>query len=140
MPLDPMKIAGAIGNGLNVVCATCENYWEARDRGVPDDRCLSKDGCGSPIAGDAFHEYKGPMSQFDQFCFRCGNKATHAVRVSKHPRVIGVCSHHIDLMKTLKPVGKQAPDVVLLSKDGESEIREDDAPEKPVIRFRGSDG
>jgi len=137
VPLDQMKIAAAIGDGLNVVCATCENYWNARDRGVPDGRCLAVDGCGGPIAGGAFHEYKGPMTQFDQFCFRCGNKATHAIRVSEHPRVIGVCVEHIELMKKLKPEGKQAPNLVLLSKDGDSEIREDDPPDKPVIRFRG---
>ena len=137
MPLDQMKVAAAIGNGLNVVCATCENYWDARDRDIPDGRCLATDGCGGPIAGGAFHEYRGPMTQFDQFCFRCGNKATHAVRVSEHPRVIGVCVEHIDLMKSLKPEGKRAPNVVLLSKDGDSEIREDDAPPKLVLKFRG---
>ena len=136
MPLDQMKVAAVIGKGLNVVCATCENYWDARDRGVPDERCLSTDGCGSPLAGDAFHEYKGPMVRFDEFCFRCGNKATHAVRVSEHHRVVGICVDHIEMMKTLKPVGKRAPNVVLLSKDGDSEIREDDAPPKPVIKFR----
>jgi len=131
-----MKVAAAVGNGLNVVCATCDNYWDARDRGIPEGRCLSMDRCGSPIAGDAFHEYKGPMTQFDKFCFVCGNKATHAVRASDHPRVVGICVDHIYLMKKLKPEGKQAPNVVLLSRDGDTEIGEDDPPDKPVLRFR----
>ena len=140
MPFDPTKIATLVDGGLSVVCATCENFWNARDRGVPDGKCLSKNGCGSPIAGDVFHEYKGPMTQFDQFCFRCGNQATHALRVDNYVRVIGVCRDHVDMVKSLKPEGKRAPSVVLLSKDGETSTDEKAAPEKPKIRFRGSDG
>lgn len=140
MPLDAEKIALAVANGLSIVCSTCENYWKARDMGVPNNRCLAQDGCGSPIAGDVFHEYKGPMTQFDRFCFVCGMKATHAVRVDRYVRVVGICSDHVSMVKRLKPEGKRAPNVVLISKDGETEIREDDAPEKPMIRLRSSDG
>jgi hypothetical protein len=140
MPMDAVKIAAAVSGGLSIVCATCEKYWEARDRNVPDDLCLAVDGCGSPIAGDVFHEYRGPMTQFDSFCFVCGNRATHAVRVDGNVRVIGVCAGHMELVKTLKPEGKRAPNVVVISKDGEKRISEDDAPEKrtPLIKFRGS--
>lgn len=139
MPMDAVKIAAAVSGGLSIVCATCEKYWSARDKGIAGDSCLSVDGCGSPIAGDVFHEYRGPMTQFDSFCFVCGDRATHAVRVSTHVRVIGVCSEHMQLVKTLKPEGKQAPTVVVVSKDGERRISEDDAPEKrtPLIKFRG---
>lgn len=139
MPLDPVKVATAVAGGLSAVCATCERYWEARDKGIPGDTCLATDGCGSPIAGDVFHEYRGPMTQFDRFCFACGNQATHAVRVDLYVRVVGVCTEHVKLVQTLKPEGKRAPNVVVVSKDGELKISEDDRPKKPsVIKFRGS--
>jgi hypothetical protein len=139
MVMDPAKIAVAVSSGLSIVCATCEKYWEARDKGIPDDRCLAVDGCGSPIAGDVFHEYRGPMTQFDQFCFRCGDRATHAVRVDNSVRVIGVCSAHVEMIKTLKPQGKRAPNVVLISKDGEKQITEKDAPRRrqSLLKLKG---
>lgn len=138
MPLDAQRVAIAVAQGLSVVCATCEKYWTARDAGVPDDRCLAVDGCGSPIAGDSFHEYRGPMIQFDQFCFVCGNKSTHAVRVADSLRVIGCCGEHIGLVKKLKPKGKNAPSVVVISKDGERSTEEPE-PEGPlVLKFRGN--
>ena len=142
MPMDPVKIATAVSGGLSVVCATCEKYWDARDRAVDGDSCLAVDGCGSPIAGDVFHEYRGPMTQFDSFCFVCGDRAAHAVRVDTHVRVIGVCSQHVELVKTLKPQGKRAPNVVIISKDGVRRVAEDDVPEKrlPVLKFKGSAG
>jgi hypothetical protein len=139
MVLDPSKVAVAVSSGLSIVCATCEKYWEARDKNVPDGRCLATDGCGSPIAGDTFHEYRGPMTQFDQFCFRCGAQATHAIRVNNSVRVIGCCSEHVEMVQTLKPAGQRAPNVVLISKDGEKHVREDDKPVKrlPIIKMRG---
>ena len=139
MAMDPTKVAMAVSSGLSIVCATCEKYWEARDKGIPDDSCLATDGCGSPIAGDVFHEYRGPMTQFDQFCFRCGDRATHAVRVDNSVRVIGVCSAHVEMIKTLKPEGKRAPNVVLISKDGEKQITDADAPRRrqSLLKLKG---
>jgi len=139
MPMDPVKIAAAVSSGLSIVCATCEKYWGARDREPDGASCLAVDGCGSPIAGDVFHEYRGPMTQFDSFCFVCGDRAAHAVRVNTHVRVIGVCSAHVQLVKTLKPEGRRAPNVVIISRDGERRVTEDDLPEKrlPLIKFRG---
>ena len=135
MPLDAQRVAIAVARGLSVVCATCEKYWEARDAGVPDDRCLAVDGCGSPIAGDSFHEYRGPMVRFDQFCFVCGNKSTHAIRVADSVRVVGCCAEHVELVKKLKPKGRRAPNVVLISKDGEEIVSEEDSKPPLVLRF-----
>lgn len=119
MSFDPIKVAAAISSGLSIVCATCENYWQARDLNVPEEKCLAKDGCGSPIAGDVFHEYIGPMKQFDRFCFVCGNQSTSAIRVDNLVRVIGCCEVHVDLVKTLQPVGRMAPKLTYLTKGGE---------------------
>jgi hypothetical protein len=91
------------------------------------------------MAGDVFHEYKGPMTQFDRFCFVCGNQATHALRVDDNLRVIGCCVNHIEMVQKLKPTGKSASRVVILSKDEDVVIDEDSPAPKQVLRFR-SDG
>ena len=106
MPLDPVGIATAVSRGLSIVCATCEKYWDARDKGIEDDKCLAVDGCGGPMAGDVFHEYKGPMTAFDRFCFVCGESATHAIRVKDLVRVIGCCARHTELVGQITPDGK----------------------------------
>jgi len=116
MPIDPTKVAVAVGRGLSVVCATCEKYHRARDKGVPGDKCLSMDGCGSPIAGDTFHEYEGPMTRLDMFCFVCGARSTHAIRVKGHVRVVGCCRDHVDLVRGLKAEGASP---VHITVDGE---------------------
>jgi len=137
MALTEDKIAMAVARGLSVVCATCERYWQARDFNIPDNKCLANDGCGSPIAGDVFHEYKGPMVSFDQWCFVCGANSTHAIRVDNSARVVGCCRDHVGLIKTLKAEGKRAPNVVLISKDGEEVVDEASPPPKQVLRMRG---
>ena len=139
MPIDATKVHLAVSRGLSVVCATCEKWHKARDFNVPDGRCLAVDGCGSPIAGDTFHEYRGPMTRFDQFCFVCGSQATHALRVDNSVRVIGCCADHVSMVKELKAEGRKPPNVVLISKDGKQYVREDDPAPKPVLRFRGTD-
>jgi hypothetical protein len=116
--IDPEKIFTAVQNGLSFVCATCERYWEARDKNVPDDMCMAKEGCGSPIAGSDFHEYKGFLTSFDRFCFVCGNQATHNVRVKNSVRVFGSCSECLEMIKTLQPVDGIAPTLKFLDKNG----------------------
>lgn len=139
MPIDPTKVAAAVSGGLSIVCATCENYWEARDRGVSDDACLAKQGCGSPIAGDVFHEYRGPMTQFDKFCFVCGDRATHALRVKPYVRVIGACDDHVDMVDKLKAKGKNPVSISILSDGGERASKEEQSPSKKMIlRFKSS--
>ena len=136
MPLTEDNIAMAVARGLSVVCATCERYWQARDFNVPDNKCLAQHGCGSPIAGDVFHEYKGPMVRFDQWCFVCGASATHAIRVDNSVRVVGCCAEHVSLVKTLKAEGKRAPNVVLISKEGEELVDANTPPPSMVLRVR----
>ena len=136
MPLEMDKVAAVIAKGLNTVCATCENYWKAHDLGL--SKCLAKDGCGGPMSGGDFHEYKGPMNQFDQFCFVCGNKPTHAIRVSNSVRVIGCCSEHVEMVKRLKPEGRDSPRMVLISKDGDERVDENSPAPKQVLKFRSS--
>jgi hypothetical protein len=62
---------------------------------LPGDLCTAVDGCGSPLRGDCFHEYAGPLTDFTSLCFVCGKKPKFGVRVSKLLRPIGVCEAHI---------------------------------------------
>ena len=96
---DPTAIA--LASGLSVVCATCTKWKMAVDRGL--DRCLAVDACGSPIVGDTFHEYEGPIVDFVKQCFACGGRSTKAVRVKGHVRVIGACDKHAALVAELAP-------------------------------------
>ncbi len=141
MPLDPTRIALAVHGGLSIVCATCERYWGARDRGVPGDTCLSDRPCGGPLAGDTFHNYRGPMTQFDQFCFACGNGATRVLRVKGHVRPIGCCDEHEKLVRKLKPENRPAVNLVVVSKGEEKSSEELSAKKEPlVLKFRSGDG
>jgi len=106
MPLDPVKVAIAVESGLSAVCATCTKYWAARDRGIPGDRCLSNDGCGSPLVGDDFHDYDGPLTDLKPFCFVCGSASKYGLLAKNKKRVVGVCKTHIDFVRTRQPVTK----------------------------------
>lgn len=115
MPFDPVEVARAMAGGLSAVCATCEKFWQARERQL--DHCLATAGCCSPLGGGTFPEYHGPLNDaaFKQFCFVCGDKSQRAVRVGRSPRLIGVCGRHIELFQKLQPVGKPAPNVTDLT-------------------------
>jgi hypothetical protein len=135
--MDPIKIALAVDGGLSIVCATCERYWGARDRGIPGDTCLSERPCGGPISGDTFSNYRGPMTQFDRFCFACGGSATKALRVKGHVRPIGCCDEHIELVRKLKPENRPAVNLVVHSKDEVESSDELSAKKGPlVLKFR----
>lgn len=108
MALDPLRVALAVKSGLSVVCATCTKYWEGRDRGLPDPQCTSITNCGSPLAGDDFHDYTGPMGgNLSDWCFVCGSLSTHGVRIRKkvRSRTVGVCDEHLPYLVQLEPVG-----------------------------------
>jgi len=101
MPITIEMMKAASRSGLSIVCASCERYWEARDKGIPGDQCASDSGCGSPLAGDYYHDYRGIMTTdaFMRFCFVCGEDATHRLDHPAWPRKIGVCREHVEWMK-----------------------------------------
>lgn len=117
---DPIKVAFAQQNGLAFVCSLCVKYWQARDRGVPGNQCLATSGCGSPIVGDDFHEYEGPLTAFERWCFVCGEKSCFGVRarscVRSGSRIFGICMKHVPLLAKLRSV--------VLPRQPEAEIRE----------------
>lgn len=115
MPLDPTKVALAVESGLSAICALCEHFWNANDKGADD--CGQQ--CGGPISGGTFDRYTGPVTDFSKICFRCGGPATHAVRAANSVRVLGCCREHVELVQQWKPVDRPAVNVVVLSPNGE---------------------
>lgn len=109
MLANPAKIALAVQKGLSPVCATCERYWEGRAKNLPDGRCTSTSGCGSPLAGDTFTDYKGPIADFTRFCFMCPSESEYAIAVPSKQRVIGVCEYHAQRLHEMRPVNLNAP-------------------------------
>ncbi len=65
---------------------------------------MAKDGCGSPLKGDDFHEYSGPIDDFGRWCFVCGEDATHGVRVKGRVRSVGMCTNHLKYLTELRSV------------------------------------
>lgn len=106
MGLDPNKVMLAMASGLSAVCATCQKYWEARDRGVPGDACTSKMKCGSPIAGDAFTDYNGPLKgALHQLCFVCAKQSDFGIKVTGRLATVGICKEHVRYVEHLRAVG-----------------------------------
>lgn len=109
MPMNHVKIALAVQSGLSTVCATCQRYWEGRDGGLPGDRCTAKKACGSPLIGDDFSSYEGPMSAFDQWCFVCGDTPAAVIAKPGSSRRFGVCERHKQALPTMTPVDLKRP-------------------------------
>ena len=128
MPLDFHLVEAAVRSGLSTVCATCRRYWEGRERGLPEPRCTSRTGCGSPLAGGDFHEYDGPITEFDRWCFVCSADAKYGVRARDKRRLFGVCEAHVRLLHDLKPVNAAVMDPVLRSGGGKELLAADLLP------------
>lgn len=107
--MDPVRVAREVRNGLSPVCATCSMYWEARDKGVPDNQCLkAAQGvrCGSPLIGDSFSGYEGPMGgDLERWCFICAEKADFGIRAIGKQRFVGICRDHLGKLRDIRPVG-----------------------------------
>lgn len=103
MTVDPLQLA--LASGLSMVCATCSKYRLAMEQGLK--QCLAVDGCGSPIIGDTFHEYEGPITDFLKYCFVCGADSQKALAVKGHSRRIGVCLKHLDYVVSMAPRGRE---------------------------------
>lgn len=115
MPLDPHLVEAAVKSGLSSVCATCSKYWAGREKGLPEPRCTAATKCGSPLAGDDFHEYDGPMRELDRWCFVCAQPSKYGLKVRDGKRLVGVCAEHVRLLAELKPIDAAVLSPVLLS-------------------------
>ena len=100
-----VRVGQAVASGVSIVCATCKRYWEGREKQLPEPKCTAVSPCGSPLASLTFPEYDGPMTDFTQWCFVCGSKASKGVKVREEPRVIGMCDEHVAWLGKVEPVG-----------------------------------
>jgi hypothetical protein len=131
VPLDPFLVEAAVASGLSAVCSTCRKYWEGRERGLPEPRCTAVSKCGSPLAGDDFHEYEGPMREFDRWCFVCAKESKYALKMREGKRLIGVCDTHVRMLADLKPVDATVMGgPILRSASGHSLLPEDVIPKR----------
>lgn len=98
-----LKVAEAVAGGLSPLCATCEHYWEGRDRNPDLPLCKmagldsnpgGKPLCGGPLKGMSFPRYKGPMGEemIQSVCFMTGDQAAYGVRLgsSAGARLLGI--------------------------------------------------
>lgn len=94
------RTLGEMRNGVSAVCATCDRYWEGKRLCLP--KCTALSACGSPLAGDTFTHYQGPLTPeaFIAFCFVCGAASLSVIRVGSKARRIGVCDDHVRLLRT----------------------------------------
>jgi hypothetical protein len=95
------EIREAMKGGVAMVCATCVKFHEGKARNL--ETCTAVEDCGSPIVGDTFHEYEGPITDFLRFCFVCGEPSAQGIRVKNHSRGIGVCRVHVEWVVTMTP-------------------------------------
>jgi hypothetical protein len=92
---------------LSIFCASCRRYWDARLAGVPGHACLIAGACGSPLVGDDFGQYDGPITDRARWCFVCGEAADLVVEaVGK--RACGLCRAHAHVTHSLQSWSPEA--------------------------------
>lgn len=136
MPLDPLLVEAAVKSGLSAVCATCTKYWRGREQGLPEPQCTATAKCGSPLASDDFHEYEGPLKQFERFCFVCAEPSKYGITVRGRSRVIGVCRAHITMLVNVRATTEAPPadKTIVKTADGAETTPEQVAPKsKPSL-------
>jgi hypothetical protein len=104
--LDEKRIRKAESEGICFVCRMCERWYRGEDLGLKnalgDKACAANDGCGSPVGGKSFHEYKGPLEGYlFKHCFMCG---TDTPEYRLKPKVfgaqkIGCCKGCLEVVK-----------------------------------------
>ena len=98
-----------VTQGLAFVCAMCEHYHDAHDKGL---KSCGKS-CGGPFAGSSFPHYKGPLPEGDwvHFCFMCGcPQSLTGVRVVGADRLMATCpACRKTVSKGLLPVEEYHP-------------------------------
>lgn len=92
MPLTGEEVAALVRDRVTFACAACEHYHEGIDRG--QDGC-GKETCGGPrTTGRAFPDYKGPVTQWRNVCWVCGQEAKIGLHIVGTERILGACEEH----------------------------------------------
>ena len=112
MPLTAELIQATVRtHKVSLFCASCSKYWAARAQSIPGHACTSVavPSCGSPLAGGDFHDYDGPITDSERWCFVCGDGSTKVVRAAGKSKSFGVCGAHLPLVLSLQPTMGEAP-------------------------------
>jgi hypothetical protein len=108
-PLQHRDVGAATATGVVFVCAMCDRYWWARERGLPYCGATARgQACCGPWGGDTYPAYAGPLQgHLEGVCFLCGAPSTAGVAVAGRPGLVGVCATHEPLLHTYGQ--RQAP-------------------------------
>jgi len=98
--LDPKRMIEAEIKNVAFICRMCERWYRGEDMGLVDVEgdqvCDATGTCGSPVSGDDFDEYEGPLKGYlDKYCYICGKSKPEKVLVAKvgGAQKIGCCNH-----------------------------------------------
>jgi hypothetical protein len=77
--LDEKRLLAAKMEGVAFICRMCVRWYQGEDMNLRDARgdkmCAATSDCGSPISGDSFQSYSGPLDgSLGKFCYVCGKK------------------------------------------------------------------
>lgn len=91
--------------GVPLACASCTNYWDGKLLGLPGCRIPGE--CGSPLVGDVFGQYNGPLTDdhLRDACYHCGGEGCVSIRVTGKRRLLNLCMEHFDTFLRMCPVG-----------------------------------
>ncbi len=128
MPVDVVKVIEARKQGYGIVCTTCEHFWIARDA----QRARCGKACGGPISGKDFPHYRGPLPNFETWCFVCGAASDYGVKVDGSLRFVGVCKEHLRLLDTVRLSGREA-NYTLVRSGGFVPLEAVQEPTKPTL-------
>jgi hypothetical protein len=92
MNLDLVEIL--LKNGFALPCSACEHMHKKFADGV--SACGVAD-CAGPYRNQTYPKYKGVITEsaFADFCFHCGARSDHGIKIGSEERVIGVCAQHL---------------------------------------------
>lgn len=130
--MSPEDVQAAIAQGVSIVCATCNHFWEGVERNAP--QCTAPSPCGSPIVGDVFSHYKGPITDFTRFCFVCGAPPAKTLKVENLVRLIGVCEKHREYLRNLRATAPGVRPIQVNTIDDRQDSCTPGEAEKPVKR------
>lgn len=91
-----LRITEAVSSGVSPICATCDHYWEARDR-QRGSACGPHGSCGGPISGRLFPKYKGLMAReiLARVCFMTGDGSDYGVRIVGESGMVGISKERL---------------------------------------------
>jgi len=116
--MSAVAVAAETARGYPLVCASCEDLHEARALGHADG-CLALlrgQSCGSPLRGNDFPLYRGPLEKvLLTICFVCGDpsEASAVPKGKVGARKIGVCQKHLAMFKQNREDHPDEPPVIV---------------------------